>query len=109
MNDLETSRKKLWNQLLADRQFYAFEFLNDQFIEDIRVDFLCTEVSFIVRIETKKIMAGWSQLTPAEKKQLKDKGFTILIISAQEVLENYTQVVQLIDREFTSLTKFECG
>lgn len=109
MNDLETSREKLWNQLLADRQFYAFEFLKDQVIEGIRVDFLCAEVSFAIRIEPNKKMAGRSQLTPAEKKQLKDKGFSILIISTQEVLENYTQVVQLIDREFTSLTKFQCG
>jgi very-short-patch-repair endonuclease len=109
LSNLEQSRRKLWADLLSGRQFYAREFLTGQTIGSVSVDFLCPETRFAIRIEPGKSTTTGRQLTPPERKQVEQAGFKLLILSTREILEDFTETVQLIDREFTSLARFRCG
>jgi very-short-patch-repair endonuclease len=106
---LANSRDKLWKLLLSEKQFYAFEFVRDQIIEGIRVDFYCEEVKFGIGIESTKLNFEHRLLTPTISKQMKDSGYQIIILSPEEIMDTFEQTVSLLDQRFTSLTRFQCG
>ena len=114
MNDTESNQKilevseKLWDNLLSRKQFYAFEFLRNQTINDVKLDFYCPEASFAIRIENH-VDAMAIQKRNRDKKALEDLGYKFIVLSTEEVLNDYEETVRLLDREFTSQTRFQCG
>lgn len=99
---------KLWNDLFADRQFYAFEFLRNYKIKETTVDFYCAEAQFIVYIEDRPTRAQ-IRVRNAFKKEVESTGYKFVVLSKWEIDDQYSEVIRLLDREFISQSRFQCG
>lgn len=107
--ELESSKGKLWNLLLSNKQFYAFEFSRDQIIDGIQLDFLCSEAKFGICVEPSGFNTAQRLLTSVVRTRLEAAGYQIIILSSEEITDAFSSTVSFLDEQFTTLTRFQCG
>lgn len=100
--------ERLWADLFSEKNFYAFEFTRDILVENIPFNFYCNEVKFAVLIEDKPTREEIIERNSFIK-ELENGGYEVVLLSANEVIDQYTETVNLLDKKFTSITRFQCG
>jgi len=104
----KTAIDRLWSSLFSEKQFYAFEFLRSQKIESIEVDFYCPEAGFVIMVDDH-LSPEAMKVRKQQRSRLQNHGYHLVELSSKEILEQYQDTVDLLDRQFTALTRFQCG
>ncbi|NND31918.1 MAG: DUF559 domain-containing protein [Saprospiraceae bacterium] len=97
----------LWENLFKEKNFYGYEFNRDQLLFDLQVDFFCAEVNFAVLI-VDPISENRSFPKAEFRKSISEKGLKLIIISRQEISQDYNQTIDYITKEFINLVGYDC-
>lgn len=106
--EVQEMADRLWSDLFSDRKFYAFQFERNQKILDTPVHFHCPEAYFAVTIEyspSREEIKMRNEL----KRNIESAGYKMVVLSYREIKQQYSDVVKLLDHEFISHTRFQCG
>jgi len=101
------SKKQLWEQLLAEGQFFGYVFECDKELEGFALTYWCPEARFGIALADDKNPE--SKLTAKTKRILLEKGVKVISITPGEILSDFEDTEKYIASEFTLFARTNCG
>ena len=97
-NNPTRAERRLWYELLSNRNFGGYKFIRQRSIDHYIVDFFCKELKLIIEVDGKSHEFEDVQLRDAIKNnRLTELGFNVVRVSDWEVLNDMGLVQEVLN------------